>query len=255
MNKSLPLLIIAIVLIGAIGATVWFVSQNKTTSTPSNSNSPKPSPTNQLITSLPPGADPPWTRGPSTAPVTIEEFSDFQCPACGNEFPILKDMKTAYGEQLRIIFRQYPLTQIHPKAIEASRATEAAGRFGKFWEMHDLIYSKQKEWTASTAEPREIFADYAKTLGLDVDKFKDEMLNPVVSNRIAMDLKRGDAVPVRGTPTLLLNGRLLSQEEMTSDGLRKAIDAAIKEKQGQSTSVKPAENTTNNSNGSNNTSK
>lgn len=230
--------ILSFLFIGLIGISALFTGScdNPTTNknavnaanTANAANKPK-TPVASSLLSAPPGASPAWSKGSPNAPVTLEEFSDFECPACAGMFPILRDMKIAYGEQVRLIFRQYPLTQIHQKALEASRATEAAGNQGKFWEMHDMIYANQKTWKDSK-DVRETFAEYAKNLGLNVDKFKAETLSSMIDSRINLDMKRGDAIPVRSTPTIFLNGRMLTTEELSADGLRKAIDAAIQEK-------------------------
>ena len=146
MKRNLPLLLIAGVLLAAFAVGVLLFKTMKQPSeaqTNANANHAAPSA----------GAEPPHVRGVESAPVTLEEFGDFECPPCGGLYPILKDIEREYGDRLRVVFRQYPLSQIHKHAYDAARAAEAAGVQGKFWEMHDLLYEKQSEWTVAP-DPR-----------------------------------------------------------------------------------------------------
>jgi protein-disulfide isomerase len=155
-----------------------------------------------------PGASPAHAVGPETAPVVLEEFGDFQCPPCGRMHPVIEQLKKDYGGRLRFVFRHYPLQQIHKNAFTAARAAEAAGMQGKFWEMHDLIFDNQTQW-AESPEPRPIFADYAKRLGLNVEKFRADSESPAAAERVMADYQRGTSMGVGGTPTFFVNGREL----------------------------------------------
>src|ERR1700730_5440965 len=111
------------------------------------------------------GAEPAHVRGDTNAPVTLEEFGDFQCQPCGDLSPILEKIEQDYGANLRVVFRQFPLA-MHRHALNAACASEAAGLQGRFWEMHDLLYHERFDWPRAP-DVRDVFNDYAKKLGLD----------------------------------------------------------------------------------------
>jgi len=160
------------------------------------------------------------------APVQLEEFGDYQCPPCGAFHPIAQRVLTQYGDRVRFSFRNFPLP-IHKFAHEAARAAEAAGLQGKFWEMHDLIYEKQAEWKDAT-EARPFFLKCAEQLGLDKNRFLQDIDGSVVSMRVAQDQYLGKSRGVSGTPSLFLNGREVPFEQfMNYDTLRALIDGAL----------------------------
>lgn len=177
------------------------------------------------LSAAPEGAVPPHVRGPEAAPVTVEEFGDFQCPPCGQLEPELKKLQEEHGADLRLVFRQYPLTSIHPHALEAAQASEAAALQGKFWEMHDLLFEHQGEW-ADVGRPR--FVEYARSLGLDAERFTRDMDAEQLLARISADERRGDAAGVRATPSLFIDGRELPPREMTPEGMRAAVNAILR---------------------------
>ena len=86
-----------------------------------------------------------WVKGSADAPVTLVEYTDFQCPACGAYYPLIKQLTEEFGDKVRVVIRHYPLIEIHKNALSGARAAEAAGRQGKFWEMYDILFSNQKE--------------------------------------------------------------------------------------------------------------
>jgi protein-disulfide isomerase len=239
MNKNLPIVIIGLVAIAAIigGVILYRNNQTTTATTPATANSTatKPSTADAIqaavnrYRSAPAGANPAWSKGAANATVTIEEFADFQCGACAFYSQVLRDVRTAYGDKVRIVFRQYPL-QMHPKAYDAARAAEAAGLQGKFWEMHDLIFQKQKDWSLASVDHRKEFENYAKSLNLNVDQFTTDMIADNANRRVALDKQRGDFIGIRATPSIFLNGRLLLQDEMEINKMRQLIDAALQGK-------------------------
>lgn len=172
---------------------------------------------------VPPGANPPQAKGAPNAAVTIEEFADFQCPTCAGMHPKVNEIRATYGDRVRIIFRQFPL-QMHPFGYDASCAAEAAGLQGKFWEMQNLLFTNQSTW-ASDANPRKTFTDYAEKLGLDVQKFSDDMIGIGVKNRVDADIQRGKALGISSTPSFYINGKLY---EGSLNDLRNAVDAELK---------------------------
>lgn len=154
----------------------------------------------------------PHVKGNPDATVTLVEYSDLQCPACAGFEPILTGMLEQYGDQLRFEYKHFPLpARIHPHALSASLAAEAAGQQGKFFEFHDLLYANQQTWSA-VAVPQTYFVQYASDLGLDLDKFKQHMRSSVLRERIQGEFAEGEALGVTGTPTFFLNGKKMEFE-------------------------------------------
>ena len=142
-------------------------------------------------------------KGSSSAKLAIVEFSDLQCPFCRRVDATLKQVQKEYGDQVRIVFKHLPL-RIHPKAVAAHWAAEAAHRQGKFWEMHDTILENQREM-----EP-EKFLEYAEQIGLDMEKFKADLASKQVKQRVGEDMEEAKRLGVTGTPGFFVNGRFLS---------------------------------------------
>src|SRR5215204_2404226 len=161
-NSSLPLIIIGLVLVVAVGGAWWLYKRNASPAkknTPGNTSVANTGGTPAVIKEM--GASPPNSQGSPNASVTVEEFADFQCPMCGVKHPIMKEVTTAYGSRIRFIFRNYPLQiAAHDKAYDAAVAAEAAGAQGRFWEMQNLLFTNQKDWT-SNPEYRKIWEGYA----------------------------------------------------------------------------------------------
>ncbi len=177
------------------------------------------------------GATTNHTFGENTA-VTLVEYGDFECPACGNYFPILKQLKDEYGQEFTFQFRHFPLTQIHQNAYAAHRAAEAAGKQGKFWEMHDLLYQNQRAWSANAGMSQSgaisLFESYAQQLELDMDQYKTDFASTDVNSAINADISAGNELRVSSTPTFFLNGERLENPPSTIQGF---LDL-IREKQG-----------------------
>jgi protein-disulfide isomerase len=152
-----------------------------------------------------PVSDQDWSKGGIAAPVTIVEYSDFQCPACGAYYPVMKQLSAAFGDQIKIVYRNFPLTQLHPNAQLAAQAAEAAGIQGKFFDMHDVLFESQKEWS-ELSDPTETFVSYATALGLNVDQFRSDLTSSTVRAAVAEDVRSGMSANVSGTPTFFLNG-------------------------------------------------
>jgi protein-disulfide isomerase len=223
-KSSLPFVIIGLVLVGVTVAVV--LMSRPSTSNPAPAQNSNQTVTQRVPTQTQPGAQNPHSKGGAAARVTLEEFSDFQCPACGGLAPGLKRVVNDYGDRARVVFRHYPLN-MHRYAFLAARAAEAAGLQGKFWEMHDMLYANQKEWS-DAMEPRVQFDAYATRLGLDVQKFKADMERQELADRIRADMMRGNSLGVKGTPTVYLNGReLVPGQLVTEDILRREIEAAL----------------------------
>jgi protein-disulfide isomerase len=151
---------------------------------------------------------------------------DLQCPPCAALHPELQRIEKEYGERVRVVFRHFPLTQMHPYALEAAQAVEAAGAQGKFWEMHDWMYVQQQNW-ATAPNARQMFLQQAQNLGLNVEKFRQDMNSAEVKQRIIQDYNRGVSLGVTGTPTLFINGRLVTSEQMTDEGIHALINSSL----------------------------
>jgi protein-disulfide isomerase len=227
MKRALPFLIIAVVLVAAV-LVAWNLKQSAVevpvaaTPTPNSSQNPSQSASPAKVAE--PGANPPHAIGDAKAPVTLEEFGDFQCPPCGALHPILKTMEQEFGPRLRVIFREFPLAAVHQYALAAARAAEAAGMQGKFWEMHDLLYENQKSWS-NAFDVRPVFEGYATKIGLNLEKFRRDLSSEAVGQRILQDGKRGRSLGVIGTPTVFMNGRDVPLETLLApDKLRTLIN-------------------------------
>ena len=172
------------------------------------------------------GAEPAHIRGGANARITLEEFGDFQCPPCGFLAATLLKVEHDYADSVRVVFREFPLA-MHPHAMTAACAAEAAGLQGRFWEMHDLLFQNSMQWgrpptprspqpnggpNASPPPPetaasvRAIFAGYAAKLGLDVERFKKDMDTEEVKARIKSDQERAASIGVDRTPFLFIDG-------------------------------------------------
>lgn len=235
-SKSyLPFVIIAAVLLAVVVGAALLMRKNDSGNTAQSGNAyssydPKaaPSAAAPRRRAGAPGAQPPHTKGgQQSAAVVIEEFADYQCPPCGKMHPVLQKIVDDYGDRVRVVFRNYPLQQIHKNAFTAARAAEAAALQGKFWQMNDMLFKNQELWK-DLPEPRPTFQSYASRIGLDVEKFKADMDNPAVTSRVIADAERGGSLGVGGTPTMFVNGRELTGEQSVSEKLlREAIEAEL----------------------------
>ncbi len=158
-----------------------------------------------------------WVKGKSDAPVTLIEYTDFQCPACGAYYPIVKQLSDEMGDQLRLVVRHYPLVTIHKNALSGSRAAEAAGRQGKYWDMYDLLFVHQAEWSLAEDPLKSILPAYAGQIGLDVDKFRADMVDSTLDDKITADRQTGNDLKITGTPSFFLNGKLIKNPTSIED--------------------------------------
>jgi len=164
-------------------------------------------------------------RGNKDAKVALIEYSDFQCPACGVYYTILKDLEKSYPNDLKIIYRNFPLTQLHKNAMLAAKAAEAAGRQDKFWEMHDLLFEKQADWSEGDLA-KDKFQAYAKEIDLDEAKWLSDLDSKEVNDKISSDVAFGNSLAVNSTPTFYLNGKKISPRSL--DEFKKLVDKEIK---------------------------
>jgi protein-disulfide isomerase len=215
MKRYLPFVIVGLVaLLSITGGAVLY--QAKRLPAP---NAPKQG-------SLREGTERGHIQGPADAPVTLEEFGDYECPPCGSLAAPLNQLEHDYRSRLRMIFRNYPLVN-HPHARDAACAAEAAALQGRFWEMHDLLYKEQSAWSRA-ADARVLFSAYAGTLGLDLARFERDRDSDEVKGRIAADEKRANALGVRTTPSIFINDQPIPPAALHPSALRATVDAAIK---------------------------
>ena len=153
--------------------------------------------------------------GPIHAPVTVVEYGDFECPNCKQAAPAVKILLERYKGQVRLVFRHFPLEEVHPHALNAAEAAEAAGAQGKFWEMHDLLFDNQRHLK------QQQLRGYAERLQLDMARYTAEMDDEIYRQRIREHQRSGNESGVRGTPTFFLNGRI----QDVSFGMQSLFDA------------------------------
>lgn len=151
--------------------------------------------------------------GKSDSKVVLIEYGDFQCPGCGSAHPTVKKLAEKYKDQLAFVFRNFPITSKHPNARAAAAATEAAGKQGKYWEMHDKIFESQSSWgNLGATERTKFFTDYAQELGLNTNTFATDLTSEMVNQKISFDQAVGKKAGADATPTFILNGKKLDNE-------------------------------------------
>jgi protein-disulfide isomerase len=159
------------------------------------------------------------SRGDVNSPVTIVEFTDFQCSACGGMYPIVEDILKAYGNRVHFVMRNFPLTSIHDNAFNAAQAAEAAKAQGKFWEYIDVLFKHQ------TSLDRDSLKKYATQVGLDRKRFDEEFDSGKYQTIVRHDMEEGESYGIEGTPAFYINGVMLT--EYSAEGLRAAIEKAF----------------------------
>ena len=238
MKKTLKPLVVIIVAIAVAAGAAMFLSReeapsSQTEAAAATNQSPLPSPG-----APPPGADPNYlpkslpggqggrVLGNVNAPVTLVEFGDYQCPSCAGFHPVVKELMRREGDNLKLEFHHFPLVQIHANALPASKAAEAAGDQGRYWEMNDLLFVNQSRWSAQP-NPEAEFTTYATRLGLDVNRFMQSYRSPEVEARVLQDVQRGFAAQVDGTPTFFVNGQRIWELPQGVDAFQKIIQSHL----------------------------
>jgi len=152
-----------------------------------------------------------WWKGNKNAQIVLIEYSDFQCPACAIYYPLVNKLSEELGDKISFVYRHFPLKQ-HQNAEPAAWAAEAAGRQGKFWEMHDLIFENQKIWS-DQKNAEELFIKYAEALSLDMAKFKEDVGSKEINEKVESDYQSGLRAGVDSTPTFFLNGKRIQNSQ------------------------------------------
>jgi len=159
-------------------------------------------------------------QGDARAPVTLVEYGDYECPSCGQAYPIVKAVQKHFGKRLRFVFRNAPLTQIHPEAESAAETAEFAGAHGRFWEMHDGLYENQESLGLT------LYLALAEALRLPETELKEALANRTFRSKVRSDFMGGLKSGVNGTPTFFINGRR-HDGAFDLDDLVAAIDAEL----------------------------
>jgi protein-disulfide isomerase len=219
MKRYLPFIIVATVALIAVGSGAMLYRTKREQLLPVSEN---------RSVSEKSGTESMHIRGNPDAPVTLEEFGDFQCPPCGNFAGFAEELMKEYDSRLRIIFRNFPLVA-HEHAREAALAAEAAGLQGHFWEMHDVLYREQANWSKAL-NAHELFESYAGTIGLNLDQFRKDMDGEKARERVDSDQALGDSLGIKLTPSLFINNRPVDPKDKNPEGVRAAINAALEQK-------------------------
>jgi protein-disulfide isomerase len=161
-------------------------------------------------------------QGNINAVITLVEYGDFQCPNCRRAYPLVKRLLKEKGDELNFVFRNFPLTSIHPLAFSAAVSAEAAGKQGKFWEMHDLIFENQHKITAH------FIMLLAEGIGLNITQFEQDLQSEEIRTKIEKDFNSGILSGAKKTPSFFLNGSLLLTYDETYESLLGAIFTASK---------------------------
>lgn len=206
---------IIVVLVIVFGAILFISKKDSTTSNSGNDSGAQTST---------------HTRGDNKKGITLVEYGDFQCPACGGFYPIVEQVVDKYKDDIEFQFVNFPLNQIHPNAMLAHRTAEAAGKQDKFWEMYNLLYQNQTTWTSLTgAQVGSTFRSYAESLNLDMAKFDEDQKSAETNSVINADINKGKGLGVSGTPSFFLNGEKIENPK-DLEGFNKLIEDAIKAK-------------------------
>lgn len=201
---------VLVIIAAVVGGIIFLGKDDTTTTTNTNVN-----PTNHV-------------QGAGKKGVTLIEYGDFQCSACLQYYPVLKQVKEKYGDDITFQYRHFPLTSLHPNAFAAHRAAEAAAMQGKFWEMHDMLFEQQPAWeNASQNAAVATFETYAEQLGLDMEKYREDARSSAVNDIIRADMREGEKLGIKSTPTFVLNGRVLDQGIRGLEGFTELIDAEL----------------------------
>jgi protein-disulfide isomerase len=180
-----------------------------------------------------------YVYGKQDSTVRVQEYGDFECPACSAYYPIVEQIKEKYKDQIAFQFHHNPLVQIHRNALASHRAAEAAGKQGKFWEMYNELYANQESWNgpsqsdpvgATTEQAITIFESYAEKIGLDVARYKIDVADPSTLATINADIADGKSkFNVTGTPTFVINGKKIEDlsKVQTVESFSKLIDEAL----------------------------
>jgi protein-disulfide isomerase len=234
-DSTMIYLLAAVIILAQVSTTYFTMQVNQNVQTmataiknikiaaPSGNPSPAPSPSPQPApqpTVVDVSEDDDAVRGPANAPVEIIEFSDYQCPYCERAYPTVQQILRTYGDKVKFIYRDFPLSSLHPYAQKAAEAAECAGEQGKYWEMHDKLFENQGALDVPSLK------QYAADLGLDTAAFNSCLDNGDMASEVQNDFNDGQAAGVSGTPTFFINGKMLVGAQ-PFDAFKAVIDAEL----------------------------
>lgn len=211
-------IIFTVVVVGILGGIIWFNKSSEVTFTGDAGK----------VISEGPIVD--QATGSKDQKVVLIEYGDYQCPGCGSVAAPVNELVETYKSKLTFVFRNLPLTNIHPNALAASTAAEAAGLQGKFWQMHDLLYANQTSWASVDATQRSsVFESYANQIGLNLDKYRQDLNSKDIIAKINRDRSTAKTFKADSTPTFVLNGQKFDPNKSTDIGaLTQAVEDALK---------------------------
>ena len=205
-----------VLLLGAVIAVIVAVS----------GGNQQPAASGDLDPALIENADSHALTDPADARVTVVEFLDFQCPGCGSLEPTMQELRADLGDEVRFVVRNFPLIDIHPNAVDAAIAAEAAADQDEYASMHDALFASQDQWSGLD-DATDYFRDLADELGLDLDAYDAAVADPGTEERVMDD--RADALELglQGTPSIIVDGQLVQLQQLSD--VRTAVEAALAE--------------------------
>ncbi|MFN8006591.1 MAG: thioredoxin domain-containing protein [Terriglobia bacterium] len=214
-----PLSILAILIV--IALAVAFVVNHRGGQAASAQENPNPAPTLKPVIT-----NDGWIKGNPEAKTVLVEFGDFQCPSCAMARLKVAEVLKKHEHDLKVVFKQYPMQNAHRNAMLAAQVAEAAGRQAKFWEMSELLFSKQSDW-ANVPDPMTFFVKYAAELQLNLAKFQSDVTEEGVRSKIFRDMLEGQLAQVHSVPTFFLNGTVMDKIKSEADFYAQ-IDNAVR---------------------------
>lgn len=217
-----PLTALAALVVVAVTVAMFLAKRSSPESSPTAASS------NTVLSEKPVITPEGWSKGNLSAKTVLVEFGDFQCPSCAAARVKVDNALKKFEKDLKVVFKQYPMPNIHRNAMVAAQASEAAGKQLKFWEMYELLFARQNEWV-NVPDALTFFLKYATELQLDVERFRQDMLDGEIRNKIFRDLLEGQVAQVRSVPSFFLNGKMLQTvksdaefEELIAQAIRTA---------------------------------
>lgn len=213
-----PLIFLILIAVVALG-TAYYLQHEPATKSDDSEPSTKQFLNTHFLTN-PAG----WSKGNSIAKTVLVEFGDFQCGACAAASSRLSRITKKHGSRLKVIFKQYPMQKSHGNSMLAAQAAEAAGQQLRFWEMHDLLFERQRDW-AEIPDAHALFLKYAEELRLDLGRFKRDLRDNTVRKKIYRDMMEGQLAQVTSVPTFFLNGKRIPNSRDETEFEQKIVNA------------------------------
>lgn len=210
-KKWVKWIAIIFIIVGSISGIFW------------GGSSEPAAPANETLSTVPDD----WTKGNKDAPVTLVEYLDFECEACGAYYPVVKRLSEEYKDEVKFVVRYFPLPG-HKNSMTSALAVEAAGRQGRYWEMNNIVFENQRDWGEKPVADPKIFENYARQIGLDIDQYSEDIASQELKDRIERDRSAGKKLDITGTPTFFLNGKKINNPRGYED-FKALIETAISE--------------------------